>query len=129
MANKSRGINRFSSRSVRKPEHRVFWASRGAAAELKLPQGLRGFFTRFAKKHFRAFPWRAKDVPAFRLLVAEVLLVQTKADDVAGVWRQLVHKYPTPSALAKARTQSLVQLLWPLGLQNQRANSLKIISR
>jgi len=56
------------------------------------------------------------------------LLVQTKAEDVAVVWPQLVRKYPTPAALSRARASSLVKLLRPLGLQNQRAKSLVTIS-
>ena len=61
--------------------------------------------------------------------MAEVLLVQTKAEDVAVIWPQLVRKYPTPAALSRARVSSLVKLLRPLGLQNQKAKSLVTISR
>ena len=77
----------------------------------------------------RHFPWRKKKVAAFHLLLAEVLLVQTKAEDVAVLWPQLVRKYPTPSALSKARSRSLVNLLRPLGLQHQRAESLVAIGK
>lgn len=66
---------------------------------------------------------------SFHLLLAEVLLVQTKAEDVAVVWPRLVRKYPTPAALSVASAKSLVKLLRPLGLQNQKAKSLITISR
>lgn len=112
-----------------KPEHRILWSSRAATADLKIADSLRRFFTRFASKNRRSFPWRRKKLPSFHLLVAEVLLVQTKADDVALVWRQLVRKYPTPVALAGARRKDLVRILRPLGLQNQRARSLIAISK
>ena len=55
--------------------------------------------------------------------------MQTKAEDVAVVWPELVRKYPTPAALSGASAKSLVRLLRPLGLQNQRAKSLVTISR
>jgi A/G-specific adenine glycosylase len=129
MARKSRDGDSSSSRYVRKREHSIFWSSRDAAAAVKLPPGLKGFFARFGNKNFRAFPWRAKNVRPFHLLLAEVLLVQTKAEDVARVWPRLIREYPTPFALARARTGHLVRLLRPLGLQNQRAKSLKVISR
>lgn len=129
MIHKLRDTNRSFSRYARKPEHNVFWLSRNASAKVRPPVSLRGFFARFAKIHFRAFPWRSRHVSPFHLLLAEVLLIQTKADDVASVWPRLIRRYPTPSALAKARTRSLVLLLRPLGLQNQRAKSLKAIAR
>ena len=56
-------------------------------------------------------------------------MVQTKAEDVAIVWPQLVSKYPTPSALSKAKNASLARLVRPLGLQNQRARSLVAIAK
>lgn len=111
------------------PEHRILWSSRAATANLKIVDSLRGFFTRFASKNRRMFPWRRKNIPPFHLLVAEVLLVQTKADDVALVWPRLVRKYPTPAALAGARRRGLVKMLRPLGLHNQRAKSLVAISK
>jgi A/G-specific adenine glycosylase len=54
---------------------------------------------------------------------------QTKAEDDAVVWPLLVRKYPKPTALSGASVKSLVKLLRPLGLQNQRAKSLITISR
>jgi A/G-specific adenine glycosylase len=96
---------------------------------VKPAAGLRGFFRRFAKDNLRIFPWRAKKVSSFHLLLAEVLLVQTKAEDVAALWPRLIRKYQTPLALSKARVASLVKLLRPLGLQNQRAKSLRAIGK
>ncbi len=96
---------------------------------MKPAKGLRDFFTRFAKDNLRQFPWRARNVSSFHLLLAEVLLVQTKAEDVAAIWPKLVRKYQTPVALSKAKRASLAKLLRPLGLQNQRAKSLVAIAR
>jgi A/G-specific adenine glycosylase len=72
-------------------------------------------------------PWRRSAVSPFHLLLAEVLLVQTKAEDVARVWPKLAKTCRSPEALAATRKQTLVGLLRPLGLQNQRAASLKRI--
>lgn len=96
---------------------------------MKPAKGLQGFFTRFAKDNLRIFPWRATNVCSFHLLLAEVLLVQTKAEDVAVVWPKLVRKYSTPAALSRARNTNLMKLLRPLGLQNQRAKSLVTIAK
>ncbi len=129
MGGNSRGASRFSFPPECKPEHRILWSSRASAKGVEPVRPLRGFFSRFADEKRRTFAWRKRKVSSFHLLLAEVLLVQTKAEDVADVWPQLVRKYPTPAALSGASVKSLVRLLRPLGLQNQRAKSLITISR
>src|SRR5579872_4779678 len=127
MGSNSRGASRFSFPAQCKPEHRILWSTQAAAKDAKVARGLRGFFRRFAGEKRRTFAWRKKTVSSFHLLLAEVLLVQTKAEDVAVVWPELVRKYPTPTALSGESARSLVKLLRPLGLQNQRAKSLVTI--
>jgi len=129
MGSNSRGASRFSFPAQCKPEHRILWSTQAAAKDAKVARGLRGFFGRFADEKRRTFAWRKKKVSSFHLLVAEVLLVQTKAEDVAVVWPQLVRKYQTPAAFSRASAKNLVKLLRPLGLQYQRAKSLITISR
>jgi endonuclease III len=126
MVSDAGGTNRPAG-LLRKPEHRIFWSSKAVSGTVRVARGLRGFFGRFASDTPRAFAWRAKSVSSFHLLLAEVLLVQTKAEDVAVVWPQLRRKYPTPAALSRARRGSLAKLLRRLGLQNQRAKSLVAI--
>jgi A/G-specific adenine glycosylase len=112
-----------------RPEHRIFWTARTGR---KLPDGLgklRQFFARYAKRCQRALPWRKPGIEPFELLVAELLLVQTKAEDVANIWPILIARYPSAERLARAQIRSLTRLLQPLGLQNQRARALKRVSR
>src|SRR6266567_6235658 len=118
MGSNSRGGSRFSSPPQCKPEHRILWSSQAAEKGVNVARGLRGFFSHFGNEERRTFAWRKKKVSMFHLLLAEVLLVQTKAEDVAVVWPQLVRKYPTPAALSGASIKSLVKLLRSLGLQN-----------
>jgi A/G-specific adenine glycosylase len=129
MASKSHNRGGLSSHPVQKPEHSILWLSRRKSVGSGMPTMLKGFFTCYARKHMRALPWRQKGVTPFRLLLAEVLLVQTKADDVARIWPELVKKYAGPEELARAKKASLVKLLKTLGLQNQRAYALKNISK
>jgi A/G-specific adenine glycosylase len=93
-----------------------------------LPRRLEGFFSDFERAHGRKFPWRSRGTSGYRMLVAEVLLRQTRAEDVVEVWRTLIAKYPTPAALARARLDVLRRILRPLGLNRQRAIALKRIS-
>ena len=129
MARNSVGKRQSFSQSARKPEHRILWSSKAAVAKVKAAGGLQGFFAHFADENLRVFPWRTKHVAAFHLLLAEVLLVQTKAEDLAVVWGKSLDRYPTPRALSRARSARLVKLLRPLGLQNQRAQSLVAIGK
>jgi len=129
MASKPQDRGESSSQFVQKSEHSVLWLSRERSAISEMTTRLEGFFVRYAQKHLRALPWRKKGVKPFHLLLAEVMLVQTKAGDVARVWPKLVRRYADPQELARANTESLVKLLNTLGLQNQRARALKEISK
>jgi A/G-specific adenine glycosylase len=109
-------------------EHRAYWSGRRTATLPESLHGLRSFFARYTRKHLRPFPWRCVGTKPFHLLLAELLLVQTKAEDVARVWPTLVRRYPDPRRLGRARQNTLIRLLRPLGLQRQRARALKAVS-
>ncbi len=109
-------------------EIRLLVGSRSQEATVSLPRRLKRFFSDFERTNARKFPWRSRRTSAYQMLVAEVLLRQTKAPDVVKVWRLLITTYPTPAALSRAGIHALRGLLKPLGLGNQRATALKEIS-
>lgn len=111
-----------------KGEHRAFWIGNSGVSLPAELRKLRSFFVQYADNHLRGFPWRPARTRAFHLLIAELLLVQTKAEDVARVWPILVRRFPDPWSLSSARHSALVRLLRPLGLQRQRARALKAVS-
>jgi A/G-specific adenine glycosylase len=110
-------------------EHQILFASKTSEPPNAGTAPLRTFFVRYAKQHLRDLPWRRPGVPTFHLLLAEILLKQTKAEDVATVWPRLIHTCPTPAILAKTRHTTLVSLLKPLGLQQQRASALQALGK
>jgi A/G-specific adenine glycosylase len=110
-------------------EHRVLWTSKESPALPAHLHALKGFFARFARATFREFPWRRPGINLFHLLLAEMLLVQTKADDVARVWPRLIRRFDTPAKLSRASHSTVMSLLQPLGLQKQRADALIAVSR
>lgn len=112
-----------------RPEHKIFWAARNRSEDPVNAALLRRFFVQYAKMHHRTFSWRRADTTAYELMVAELLLVQTKAEDVAGVWPKIVARYPSAERLARAQSRSLLRILRPLGLQNQRARALRDAAR
>jgi A/G-specific adenine glycosylase len=86
------------------------------------------FFRKFYRENGRAFPWRERGVPAFGILIAEMLLRQTRAEQVAAAWLILMERYPSPADLAAADLADLYTLLAPLGLGRQRAEALTAAS-
>jgi A/G-specific adenine glycosylase len=72
----------------------------------------------------KKYPWRETGDP-WRILVAEVLLIQTNAAKVVKVYEEFVKRYPTPAQLAEAEVSEIEELLRPLGLHRQRARLLK----
>jgi A/G-specific adenine glycosylase len=120
-------LNKFNARYD--SEHRVYWTSQKPSGLPDALHCLKGFFVRYGRKHLRDFPWRHPGTKPFHLLLAELLLAQTKAEDVAKVWPQLVSRYATPTSLAEAQPDSLISLLRPLGLHRQRARALINLGR
>jgi A/G-specific adenine glycosylase len=74
--------------------------------------------------HKRNFPWRKAKNP-YQLLIAELLLRKTTAEQVRKVYPKLLEKYPSPLSLCSANKKDLENLLKPLGMQKIRADLLK----
>lgn len=110
-------------------EARLLLESRLQHQYYRFPKKVRRFFVLFERAHPRRLPWRRQGTSAYGMLLAEVLLRQTKAQDAAKTWALLKKKYPDFRTLAKARLTDLRRLLKPLGLQQQRAVALKEIGR
>lgn len=72
----------------------------------------------------RHFPWRNKSATNYQLIISEVLLQRTKAETVSKFFTIFIKKYPSWKQLASATEIELQQVLWPLGLYNQRGSRL-----
>ncbi len=114
---------------MKNTELSLFLESKKVAPRARIAGYVRRFFREYYEQNGRRFPWRRKRTSAFHLLIAEILLKQTKASDVVAVWLSIIRRYPTPSALAQVRGPSLLRLLKPLGLQRQRCVALTSMSR
>ena len=82
------------------------------------------FFSNWYLSSGRQFPWRDPVVSPFGLLVAEILLKQTRAEHVATVWPSLMSLYPTADKLAMADPGQVLKLIEGLGFGNQRTCAL-----
>ncbi|MEM3449676.1 MAG: hypothetical protein QXI12_02110 [Candidatus Methanomethyliaceae archaeon] len=72
------------------------------------------------EKNKRDFPWRHTQDP-YAVLVAEMLLRKTNAQQVKRVFSEFLRKYPSPMSLANANEDELTNLLKTLGMEHSRA--------
>jgi len=79
-------------------------------------------------KNKRDFPWRRMN-DSYSILIAEMLLRKTTAQQVAGIYIKFLEKYPDPIALSEAEEDELNELLRPLGMEYKRAELLKKFGR
>jgi len=77
------------------------------------------------KKNGRSYPWRTTDDP-YKILIAEIMLRRTRADQVLPVYNNFVRCYPTVKALAEGEEESIEKLTYSLGLhwRNQELGDL-----
>lgn len=78
-------------------------------------------------RHKRSYPWRTTKDP-FRVLIAEMMLRRTKADQVKGVYKRLFNEFPNLNSLAIANNRRLFKILYPLGLK-WRMPSFRSVAR
>jgi len=67
-------------------------------------------------KYGRHYPWRETN-DSFRILIAEMMLRRTKADQVRTVYEEFIKMYPDVNSLADAKQEDLERILYPLGLK------------
>ena len=87
-----------------------------------------GFFVDWYKARGRSFPWREHGTSPYAVLLAEVLLKQTRAEMVATVWPALVRRYPSAASLQSADPEVLYRNISCLGFGRQRTRALRQLS-
>ncbi len=88
----------------------------GEIPSLKEMSTFRTKVLRWFNRNGRKYPWRDTTDP-FRVLIAEMMLRRTKADQVKPVYEQLFKEFPDVEALADAENQKIEKILYPLGLK------------
>jgi len=75
------------------------------------------------KKHGRIYPWR-KETDPYRILIAEIMLQRTKAEQVVPIYNQFISKFPNIYTLAQASYEDIEYFFAMLGLK-WRAKKVK----
>jgi A/G-specific adenine glycosylase len=82
----------------------------------------RGFFVKsiikWHKEHMRIFPWRKGRNP-YRVLVAELMLQRTRANQVAEIYGIFIRRFPNVDTVVRASADELRAVLSPLGLHHR----------
>ncbi len=76
---------------------------------------LRDKLTRWFKLNQRKYPWRETTDP-LRVLIAEMMLRRTKAEQVKEVYKHLITEYPDIKTIANADVEKLENIFSHLGL-------------
>jgi A/G-specific adenine glycosylase len=82
---------------------------------------------RWFRRHGRNYPWRKKKDP-YRVLIAEIMLQRTKADQVMPVYQLFLRKFPDPHTLADAAPEEIDGIFAMLGLK-WRAGKVKELAK
>ncbi len=76
----------------------------------------------WAKKNLRDFPWRKTD-DSYRILIAEIMLQRTKAEQVVPVYKHFIMRFPDVNSLSMASESEIMKEIVSLGLK-KRAKGL-----
>jgi A/G-specific adenine glycosylase len=80
---------------------------------------------RWGKENRRDFSWR-REIDAFHILVAEIMLQRTGAQQVEPVYRRFIAKYPSVHSLASAPLEEVLDDIRSLGLAYRGARLKQI---
>ena len=81
---------------------------------------------RWYEKNGRKFPWRYEQAP-YKIMIAEIMLQRTKAEQVVPVYLSFINEFPNPSKLYAASEEEIVKYFHKLGLFH-RAELVKNLS-
>lgn len=76
---------------------------------------LRTLLISWGKENFRHYPWRETKDP-YKILIAEILLHRTRADQVVPLYLNFIKRFPTNRTLTEADPDEIKQLLASAGL-------------
>ena len=87
-----------------------------------------GTLLEWHKRNCRDFPWRRLSDP-YKILISEILLQKTRAENVVAVFNRFATKYPNAKKLSIASFSELKHEIEILGLHTQRATKLQKLAK
>lgn len=80
---------------------------------------------RWHRENRRDFPWRDPKRTKYEILIAEMMLQKTRAENVVKTYLKFIVRYPGFQELSKAKESEIARFIKPLGLYNIRGRNLK----
>ena len=80
---------------------------------------------RWWKRFGRSFPWRYTKDP-YKILIAEVMLQRTRAEQVVPVYLEFIKKYPKVESLARANPRDVEHFFRKLGMVNRAERIIRM---
>ena len=77
------------------------------------------------KENMRQFPWRKESLSPYEVIIAEIMLQQTRANRVKEVYPKFIKRYSGWRELARADVKEIEDNIMSLGLHRTRAKTLK----
>ena len=89
------------------------------------PDNARDTLLGWHRDHTRSYPWRDQGLPPWQVLMAEMCLHRTRADNVDGVFRALLRIAPTPEDMVDNADEALTAMR-SLGLRWRAENVIRV---
>ena len=87
-----------------------------------------GALLKWYEQNHRDFPWRGVSDP-YAILISEILLQKTRAENVVTVFNKFIVKYPNANKLSNASFTDIKNEIKRLGLHTQRASKMQNLAR
>ncbi len=81
------------------------------------------------RKNKREFPWRDPNRSPYEILIAEIMLQKTRAENIVNTYLNFINKYPNFVRLSKASFKELSGILEVLGLSKIKAKNLTRLAK
>lgn len=81
----------------------------------------------WGRENFREYPWRYTK-KKYKVLIAEIMLQRTRADQVLPVYRNFIEKYPDAPSLFEASIDEIRKIIRPLGIHSRADTIYEIAS-
>jgi A/G-specific adenine glycosylase len=85
----------------------------------------RSSLIRWWEKDGRNYPWRETS-NSFHILISEMMLQRTRADQVVPVYKSFIEKYPDPFVINESSENDIADSLFSLGLPQRVINIRKM---
>lgn len=83
------------------------------------------YLIKWFESNKRDFSWRQPELTPFQLLIAEIMLQKTGANQVENLFPDFIKNFPDANSILSIKDEKLEEILHPLGLFKRRTRDIK----